>query len=90
MRKQTKKVIRKSKRKEGSLTIDVFDYFDYLSGKYDTKNVEFKMPDWLVKARNIVENLSDDEYDEWLEKAIETYRRGGFKEVLRLKPTSNH
>jgi hypothetical protein len=89
MRRQTKRVTRKSKRKEDSLTIDVFDYFDYLSGKYDTKNVEFKMPEWLVKARNIVENMSDDDYDEWLEKAIKAYKKGGFKEVLNLKPTSN-
>ena len=70
MRRQTKRVTRKSKRKEDSLTIDVFDYFDYLSGKYDTKNVEFKMPEWLVKARNIVKIMSDDDYDEWLEKPL--------------------
>ncbi|ADC69824.1 hypothetical protein MFS40622_1144 [Methanocaldococcus sp. FS406-22] len=85
MRRQTKRVTRKSKRKEDSLTIDVFDYFDYLSGKYDTKNVEFKIPEWLVKARNIVENMSDDDYDEWLEKAIKAYKKRGIQRNFKFK-----
>jgi len=83
-RKKIKKVRKKSK-----LTIDVFEYYGYLAGKQDTENVKFKKPDWLVKAKEITEKMTDDEYDEWLEKAIEVYKKGGVRAVLNLKPACN-
>ena len=84
MKKQTKRVIRKSlKRNERpKLMIDVFEYFDYLAGK--TKRVKYKKPKWLIEAEKEEEKMTLEEEKEWLEKAIKVCEEKDIKGLREL------
>jgi chaperonin cofactor prefoldin len=84
MRRQTKRIIRKSlKRNERpKLIIDVFEYLDYLTGK--TKGIKYKKPKWLIEAEKEEEKMTLEEEKEWLEKAIKVCEEKGIKGLREL------
>jgi len=84
MKKQTKKIIRKSLeiKRENKLTIDVFEYYKYLTGK--TKRVKYKKPKWLIEAEKEVEKMTLEEEKEWLEKAIKAYKEKGIDGLFEI------
>ncbi|CAB3288231.1 conserved protein of unknown function [Methanocaldococcus lauensis] len=49
-----------------------------------SKKEKYKKPAWLIKAKNEIEKLSDEELDELFETTLKKLKKGGLREALGI------
>ncbi len=54
------------------------------------KREKHKKPEWLVKAKNKIEKMTDEEFDKLFEEIYEKLNKGGLREVLNMHKTNKN